>query len=126
MGIQSISSQLGNGQPLPGAAAGKGGSSAPAAAAAELTAQAATLQQAQDTSSSSAAALAEALKEIESAVQAKANNLQFSVDDSTGKTVVRVIDSTSGSTIRQIPSEEALAIARDIERMRGLLLRDSA
>lgn len=124
MGIQSVS-QLGNAATLPSAATAKGNSPA-AAATADLAAQAVTQQQKQSGGSSSAEALTQAIKEIEAAVQAKANNLQFSVDDSTGKTVVRVIDSSSGSTIRQIPSEEALAIAHDIERMKGLLLRDSA
>lgn len=123
MGIQSVS-QLGNAT-LPSTASAKGNSPT-AAATADLAAKAVTQQQKQETGSSSAEALTQALKDIEAAVQAKANNLQFSVDDSTGKTVVRVIDGSSGSTIRQIPSEEALAIARDIERMRGLLLRDSA
>ncbi len=123
MGIPSIK---------PGSDALTGAATAPAsnpvtvAAAQVAQAVAVTQQQSRDSSAEQAASLEQALKQIEVAVQAKANNLQFSVDDSTGKTVVRVIDSSSGSTIRQIPSEEALAIAQDIERMRGLLLRDSA
>jgi flagellar protein FlaG len=115
MGIQSIKP---GSDVLTGAVA-QGNS--PVVSAAPV-AQAATQQSAADQSAN----LEHALKQIEVAVQAKANNLQYSVDDSSGKTVVRVIDSSSGNTIRQIPSEEALAIANDIERMQGLLLRDSA
>ena len=120
MGIQSVS------QLAAGTARSVGtqnsGASAPAV---DVVAQA-QQQPAQDSSAVQSASLEQALKDIEVAVQAKANNLQFSVDDSTGRTVVRVIDSNTGDTIRQMPSEEALAIARDIERMKGFLLRDSA
>lgn len=120
MGIQSVS-QLASSISLPSANT-QGSSAAPAAA---LPAQA-QAQPAQTSPTEQSASLKQALKEIETAVQAKANNLQFSVDDSTGKTIVRVIDSSTGDTIRQFPSEEALAIARDIERMQGLLVKDSA
>lgn len=121
MGIQSVS-QLASGVPLSSAGT-QGSNAAPAAATLPAQAQA---QQPQPSSAENAANLKQALKDIENAVQAKANNLQFSIDDSTGKTVVRVIDSSTGDTIRQFPSEEALAIARDIERMQGLLVKDSA
>jgi flagellar protein FlaG len=57
---------------------------------------------------------------------ATANNLQFSVDDETGKTIVRVIDKETGDTIRQIPAEELIAIAKNIERMQGLLVEQKA
>lgn len=41
--------------------------------------------------------------------------LAFSVDEVTGKTVVRVMDQTTGSVVRQIPSEEALALAARLD-----------
>ena len=124
MGIQSVS-QPGSGASLTGTAAPQA-QAAPVVVSSEPVAQAVTTQpQAPDLAEQSAN-LEQALKQLQDMVQSKANNLQFSVDDTTGKTVVRVIDSSNGSTIRQIPSEEALAIAQDIERMKGLLLRDSA
>ena len=119
MGIQSVS-QAGSSVQLPAAPTGN----SPAVVAADQVAQAVAQQS--KSAAEQSASLEQAMKQLEATVQAKANNLQFSVDDTTGKTVVRVIDSSSGSTIRQIPSEEALAIAQDIERMKGLLLRDSA
>ena len=54
------------------------------------------------------------------------NNLNFSIDDSTGKTIVRVTDGETGELIRQIPSEEMLAIAQSLDKMQGLLLRQKA
>lgn len=54
------------------------------------------------------------------------NNLQFSVDQDSGDTVVRITDSQTGDLVRQIPSEETLAIARDLNRIKGLLLQQKA
>jgi len=53
-----------------------------------------------------------AVSQINDYVQNLQRNLQFRVDESTGKDVVTVIDSTSDEVIRQIPSEEALELAR--------------
>ncbi|MBA3034111.1 MAG: flagellar protein FlaG [Gammaproteobacteria bacterium] len=55
-----------------------------------------------------------------------ANGLDFSIDDSTGKSIVRITDNETGELIRQIPSEEMLAIAQSLDRMQGLLLRQEA
>jgi flagellar protein FlaG len=41
-------------------------------------------------------------------------NLSFSVDQTTGKTVVRVVRAGTGEVVRQIPSEEALVIAASL------------
>ena len=54
------------------------------------------------------------------------NSLAFSIDDSTGKTIVRITDAHTGEMIRQIPSEELLAIARSLDRMQGMLLQQKA
>lgn len=39
-------------------------------------------------------------------------NLLFTIDKETGKTIVRLIDSSTKEILRQIPSEELVAIAR--------------
>lgn len=53
-------------------------------------------------------------------------NLQFSVDEETGTNVVRVIDSSSQEVIRQMPTEEMLAIAKALDKLQGLLIREKA
>lgn len=55
-----------------------------------------------------------------------AQDLRFSVDEESGKTVVKLIDSSTQEVLRQFPSEEALSIARSIDKMQGLLIRDQA
>ncbi|WP_303786374.1 flagellar protein FlaG [Azovibrio restrictus] len=52
--------------------------------------------------------------------------LQFSIDEDTGKTVVKVVDMTNDQVIRQIPSEEALAIAKALDKLKGLLIQQQA
>ena len=73
-----------------------------------------------------AAELKQAMEAANSALRAISTDLEFSLDPSTGKTVVRVIDNSTQQVIRQFPSEEMLAIARAIDRFQGLLLRQKA
>lgn len=47
------------------------------------------------------------------------NSLDFQVDQSTGKTVVRITDLTTNTLVRQIPSEEMLTIAKALDAMQG-------
>jgi flagellar protein FlaG len=53
-------------------------------------------------------------------------SLNFSIDKDTGKTIIKVTDSQTGTLIRQIPSEEIMALAKSIDKMQGLLLQGKA
>lgn len=67
------------------------------------------------------------MEEVKQAVEARApNSLDFSIDDSSGKVIVKVTDAATGEMVRQIPSEEMLDIARSIDKMQGLLLKEKA
>jgi len=69
--------------------------------------------------------LKKAVDEINRAMQQSNRSLQFSMD--AGTVVVRMTDSETGEVIRQIPSEETLAIARSIgDIQQGLLLKQKA
>ena len=67
-----------------------------------------------------------ALKDIKEFVSVVAQNLQFTVDKETGKTIIKVTDASTKEVIRQIPSEEILAIAKALDRFRGLLIEQKA
>lgn len=74
--------------------------------------------------SPSSAQLEEAVTHINQVLQQTNRNLHFSVDDSTKRVVVKIVDTQTGELVRQIPSEETLAIARSIDTMqKGLLLK---
>ena len=49
--------------------------------------------------------------------------LNFSVDKDTGKTVVKVLDKKSGEIIRQIPPDEMLSIAKALDTIEGMIIR---
>jgi flagellar protein FlaG len=54
-------------------------------------------------------------------------NLEFQVDDSTQKVVVKIVDSKSGDVVRQIPTEEMLAFIKRMQELdgdQGTLLQD--
>jgi flagellar protein FlaG len=56
-----------------------------------------------------------ALEQIKSYLQDSQRQLNFQRDESTGRTVIRVIDPNSGEVIRQMPSEEVLKLAAIID-----------
>ena len=70
--------------------------------------------------------LADAVSSIQTFVQSIQRNLEFSVDDSTGETVVKVVARDSGEVIRQIPSEIALKLAQSLKDADSLLFNDWA
>jgi flagellar protein FlaG len=67
----------------------------------------------------SAQELASAVEDISSKIQSVQRNLSFSIDEESGTTVIKVIDATSDEVIRQMPSEEVLAIKQRLSRMSG-------
>jgi flagellar protein FlaG len=71
-------------------------------------------------------AVEKAVEKLNQSTQFSAQGLRFSIDDETGKTVVKVIDSATQNVLRQIPSVDALALAHAIDKMQGMLLREKA
>lgn len=57
---------------------------------------------------------------------ANASTLSFAKDDTSGKMVIKIMDTETKTLIRQIPSEEAINIAQSIDKLQGLLLKEKA
>jgi flagellar protein FlaG len=70
--------------------------------------------------------LSAAVKKINESMPASAQSLQFSIDEDSKDIVVKVIDLNTKEIVRQIPSKEALEIAKSLDKMRGLLLHQTA
>lgn len=68
----------------------------------------------------------QAAQKINEALQTVSQKLEFSVDKDTDDIVVKVLDKESGDVIRQIPSEELLKIAKALDKLKGLLVKDQA
>lgn len=54
------------------------------------------------------------------------SSIQFSIDESSGRTLVQVIDTDTMDVLRQFPSKEALAISQSLDKLQGLLVREKA
>ena len=68
------------------------------------------------------------VSDLKDYVQNMQRDLNFHVDDETGRVVIKVIDSSTSEVIRQIPEEEVLSLARRMQEMmedmpKGMLLR---
>jgi flagellar protein FlaG len=74
----------------------------------------------------SAKELQEAVGIIEQAVRTTTDELNFSIDEESGRTVVKVIDKTTDEVIRQFPSKEVLDIARALDKLQGMLVKEKA
>ncbi len=68
----------------------------------------------------------QAAQKINEALQTVSQKLEFSVDKDTEAVVVKVMDKETGEVIRQIPSEELLKIAKALDKLQGLLVKDQA
>jgi flagellar protein FlaG len=58
--------------------------------------------------------LTQAVSQLNDHVQNIQRDLQFSIDIESGNIVVKVIDSKNEQVIRQMPTEEALRMAKDL------------
>ncbi len=67
-----------------------------------------------------------AVASMRSFAQSVSRDLDFSIDEASGRGVVQVVDGGSGEVVRQIPSEVALSLAARLEDMRSLLFREEA
>lgn len=61
----------------------------------------------------------QAISEVGEFLQTLNRHLSFSVDDTSDRTIVSVVDQSSGDVIRQIPSEEILRIAEKIKDLQN-------
>lgn len=70
--------------------------------------------------------LDKAVKQINDYVQDIKRDIEFSVDDDTGRTVIRVYDSNTDELIRQIPNEEVIELAKNLKATNGLIFNAKA
>lgn len=96
------------------------------APAPESSARAAATEQTEQPAESDRESVEKALSSIQGFVQSIRRDLNFAVDDSTGRVVVKVTDSVSGDVVRQIPTEDALRLAENLEEIRSLLFKAEA
>ncbi len=104
----------------------------------------ATLRQAQNAQASSAAVAVDPLRAVGATRNAEAvqeeldeavdsvsrfvnnDNLEFTIDEESGRRLIRLVDRQTQEVLRQIPSEEMLQIAKALDKLQGLLVHQKA
>nr|WP_286206732.1 flagellar protein FlaG [Thauera linaloolentis] len=107
--------------------------SSPAATTAPLPATAIPVEAASTETAAAASArqpdaaqITQAVEEVRAAITPVAQNLHFSIDKDINRTIVKVVDASTDEVIRQIPSEEIIAIAKAVDKLQGLLIKQEA
>lgn len=68
----------------------------------------------------------EAVANINKSLQTLSQDLVFSVDEDSNRTIVKVVDQKTKEVIRQMPTPEALEIAKALDKVKGLLIKQTA
>ena len=72
------------------------------------------------------AELKQRVDELNAAMKEHASSIQFSIDDDSGRTIVKVVDSDTDTVLRQYPSKELLAISKQIDKFQGMFVKTQA
>lgn len=70
--------------------------------------------------------LEQVVLELNKYVQSEKRDIQFSVDDQLGTTIIKVVDSNSGELIRQIPDATLIELSRQVREKESLNLISTA
>jgi len=68
----------------------------------------------------------QAVEHLNKFVQTMNTDVRFSVDADTGMRVVKVVDVKTKDVVFQFPSEEVIAIAKSLDTLQGMLIRQKA
>lgn len=79
-------------------------------------------QQAQEAQQVSKAEVEKAVTKLNDFVQTVQRNLQFNLDDASGKTIITVVDKETSEVVRQIPDDVAVRLAQDLQQSEPLSL----
>ena len=64
--------------------------------------------------------------ELNAAMKQHASSILFSIDEESGRTIVKVVDTDTDTVLRQYPSKELLAISKQIDKFQGMFIKTQA
>jgi len=70
--------------------------------------------------------LVTAVKKLNDLVAPALQTVQFSLDEQSERLIVKVVDTASKQVLRQIPNEEVLAMSKTLDKLQGLMIRQTA
>lgn len=72
------------------------------------------------------AAIKEAVGKLNETVAPALQTVEFEMDEEADRIVVKVIDKATQKVIRQMPNEEVLAFSKTLDKLQGLVIRQTA
>ncbi len=70
--------------------------------------------------------VSQAVSKLNQSAQVNSQGLEFSIDNDSKRTIVKVVDQATKEVLRQIPSPEALELAKSLGSNSGTLIRQTA
>ena len=67
--------------------------------------------------------LRQAVERINKSLPPSNQGIEFSIDEDSDRVIVKVVDRETREVLRQMPSKEALDIAKALDRTQGLLIK---
>ena len=68
----------------------------------------------------------QAAARIKEVLRGTTSRLEIDIDPDLHKAVIKILNGESGEIIRQIPSQELLDLAKDLDEPKGILVRERA
>ena len=68
----------------------------------------------------------QAVQDINQSLQSRSQGLEFSIDTDSKEVIIKVVDQETKEVLRQMPSKEALDIARALDQMLGKIIKTKA
>jgi flagellar protein FlaG len=72
------------------------------------------------------ASLVTAVKKLNEFVAPALQTIEFAIDEQSERMVVKVVDTATKKVLRQIPNEEVLSMSKTLDKLQGLVIRQTA
>ena len=72
------------------------------------------------------ASLATAVNKLNEFVAPALQTVEFAIDEQSERIVVKVVDTVTKKVLRQIPNDEVLAMSKTLDKLQGLVIRQTA
>lgn len=72
------------------------------------------------------ASLVTAVNKLNEFVAPALQTVEFAIDEQSERMVVKVIDTETKKVLRQIPNDEVLAMSKTLDKLQGLVIRQTA
>jgi flagellar protein FlaG len=67
-----------------------------------------------------------AVKKLNEHVAPALQTIEFSLDQESKRMIVKVVDTETQKVLRQIPNEEVMAMSKTLDKLQGLVIRQTA